>query len=449
MINPPPTSLHSCSSTSYISLSLSLSDHSLSLTMINRACFGKELNHLCHSSLTKLACFRQSCCRLLWSLIHVLLCQVNPFWIQLFYFTIISSLGFFSLNMFETRPASTSTSSIKNLDVFFTSVSAATVSSMSTVEMEVFSNSQLVILTILMLVGGEVFTSMLGLHFLRYTKLTKLQSTTNTRIDLVNMGYINNHHPSTMSIKSDYQMESNLESENPDKGIEVEMGNKYSPRNSSISDKKLKYNSIKYLGYVVLAYHLIVHFCGSSLVYIYFSIVSNSAGDVLRNKGIHPLTFSVFTIVSTFSNCGFIPTNENMMVFKNNSGLLLILISQILLGNTLFPTCLRVMISVLERVTKRVEFSYMLNNTREMEYSHLRSGLFSTCLAITVLGFIAVQFILFCSMEWSSIALDGLHSHQKFVGSLFQVVNSRHAGESIVDLSIISPAILVLFVAMM
>ncbi|WJZ98657.1 hypothetical protein VitviT2T_017168 [Vitis vinifera] len=399
-------------------------------------CFARKPVDVFNRSSTKLSCLQQSFRGLFSSLFYFLAFQVSPFWNQLGYFITVSLLGYMALKVSKPKTTSFMPSDV---DVFFTSVSASTVSSMSAVEMEVFSDTQLVIMTVLMLVGGEIFTSMLGLQFVRskYTRKANRENkahlasidykSPNSKIsfDQIELGLV------TLPQAQNEQPCSNLE-----KGIEASC------------DEDLKYHSIKCLGYVVLFYLLVVHVVGSALIVLYLNLVP-SAREVLKNKGLRILTFSVFTVVSTFSNCGFIPTNENMVVFKKNSGLLLILIPQILLGNTLFAPCLRFVIWVLVKITRRVEFNYMLKNSREISYDHLLPGLYSCLLAITVFGFILVQFLLLCFMEWNSEDLAGLNAYQKIVGMLFQTANSRHSGESIFDLSVISPAVLVLFVLMM
>jgi Trk-type K+ transport system membrane component len=138
-----------------------------------------------------------------------------------------------------------------------------------------------------------------------------------------------------------------------------------------------------------------------------------------------------------------------MMVFKKNSGLLLLILPHVLLGNSLYAPCLRLLITVLKSVTNREEFSYLLNNSKKMGYDHLLSPLHCWNLVATVFGFNVIQLILFCSMEWSSKIMEGLNIYQKLVASLFQVTNVRHSGESVFDTSSISSAILVLFVVMM
>ncbi|CBI40132.3 unnamed protein product, partial [Vitis vinifera] len=366
--------------------------------MMNSASFtGNKLHRLCTCSSFKLECLGRSICFLVSSFYRFVILRFNTFSVQLCYFLCLSFQGFWVLKALKPRTPLRP----RNLDLFFTSVSAATVSSMSTVEMEVFSNNQLLILTLLMFVGGEIFTSMVELQLWR-SKLKKP-----------------------------------LIAEN-----QLRVG-----RTKSLSSESLKYHSIKFLGFVVMGYLVVVHVLGVTLVSAYIALVS-SARDVLKQKGLKLFTFSLFTTVSTLASCGFVPTNENMIVFSKNSGLLLIIIPQVLLGNTLFPSCLRFSIWTLGKF-KKVESNYLLTNTREIGFLHLLPSLHSTLLVPTVLGFILIQFTLFCSMEWNSEGLNGLNSYQKIIGALFQSVNSRHTGETIVDISILSPAILVLFVVMM
>ncbi|XP_054785896.1 sodium transporter HKT1-like [Prosopis cineraria] len=359
---------------------------------------------------------------------------VSPIFLQLLYFIIVSLFGFLALKFSKpTIPVPPS-----DFDLFFTSVSASTVSSMSVVEMEAFSNSQLILITFLMLLGGEVFTSMLALLFSSSNVFRK-----HSLKDTLNPLPLKHNPP----IPSTHQIEIGLVSvHKQNEMFAVDSGDTNVAQNDGMG--RLRQNSVKFLGLVVLGYLTVLHLLGSGLVWSYMSIVP-SARQVLRNKRINMRTFSVFTVVSTFASCGFVPINENMFVFKQNPGLLLLLLPYVFLGSTLYPPFLRLVMWVLERVTKREEFSYIQKNYEEMGYDHMLSGVHCLCLVATVLGLNLTQLVLFCCMEWRSENMEGQNSYQKLISSLFQISNARHAGESVFDLSTLSSATLVLFVVMM
>ncbi|TKY44504.1 Sodium transporter HKT1 [Spatholobus suberectus] len=384
-------------------------------------------------------CFCSFFSHSLGSLARFLAFHFHPFFLQFCYFMILSLVGYLGLTVSKPRtPARPN-----GLDLFYTSVSASTVSSMVAVEMEVFSNSQLILLTLLMFVGGEVFTSMLDLVFARYKFTQSVQNIVSTNPFSTTRKPPVNANQIELGLVSIPQSES--ENHKPSHSdINVSKDTLVSFNDSD----RLKYTCLSYMTFVVLGYLVVVQFVGFSLVSLYITVVP-SARQVLKNKGIKIATFSLFTVVSTFASCGFVPTNENMMVFKKNSGLLLLILPHIFLGNTLYPPCLTLVIMVLKKVTRREEFSHLLKNFKDIGYDHMLSALHCVLLVATVLGLNLVQFVMFCSVEWNSKIMEGLNLYQKLVASIFQVTNARHAGESVFDLSSISSAILVLFVVMM
>ncbi|KAL2321394.1 hypothetical protein Fmac_030363 [Flemingia macrophylla] len=358
----------------------------------------------------------------------------HPFFLQLSYFLILSVFGYLGLKLSKPRTHVRP----NDLDLFYTSVSASTASSMAAVEMEVFSNSQLILLTLLMFLGGEVFTSMLDLVLVRY-KFTHM-SVLNRSSASISPFSPPNESPINYNAN---QTELSLVSI-PHSELSVNHQPSHSNYTNILNDR-LKYKCLGYLILVILGYLVVVQFVGFSLVSLYITFLT-SARQVLKNKGIKISTFSLFTVVSTFSSCGFVPTNENMMVFKNNSGLLLLILPHVFLGNTLYPPCLRLVIMALKKVTRREEFSYLLKNSQDM---HMLSAVHCCLLVATVFGLNIIQFVMFCSLEWNSKIMEGLNVYQKLVASIFQVTNARHSGESAFDLSSMSSAMLVLFVLMM
>ncbi|CAN6240814.1 unnamed protein product [Urochloa humidicola] len=101
-------------------------------------------------------CLTQFITHSFWRLVF----QSNPFAVQLIYFVAISFAGFLALKNLNPHGKPV----LRDFDLMFTSVSTATVSSMATIQMEDLSDQQLWVLILLMLLGGEVFTSMVGFH---------------------------------------------------------------------------------------------------------------------------------------------------------------------------------------------------------------------------------------------------------------------------------------------
>lgn len=387
-------------------------------------------SQFCNSIRPKAARLLRLCRDSISWLSRFLLFHVHPFWIQLSYYLAVSLAGYIAL---KATARDGSELRHRELDVFFTSVSATTSSSMSTLEMEELSGAQLLVMIVLMLLSGEVFTSLLELQLLRLKLLKQ------SRIDdQVNgpSGFVDSIE---LGIPSSAQkIDSNQHNEA--KAVSV--------RNPDMSNK-LKYDTATCLSQIVLGYVLLFHVLGSGLIMLYVYL-DRDAKQVLEGKGLRADLFGFFTTVSTFANCGFMPINEGMAAFRKSPVLLLILIPQVLAGNTLYAPCLHVAVWALEKASvKRKEFGYALRNGREVGYFHLIGSVRSRYICLTALGFVTIQLVLFCGLEWRSGIMSGLSRYQKLVCSLFQVVNSRHAGESVFDISKVSPAVLVLFLVMM
>uniref|UniRef100_A0A0E0LFA8 HKT24 transporter n=1 Tax=Oryza punctata TaxID=4537 RepID=A0A0E0LFA8_ORYPU len=340
---------------------------------------------------------------------------------MLSYFLLISILGsvllmFLKPSNPEFRPG--------YIDMLFLSTSALTVSGLSTIEMEVLSSSQIVVLTLLMLVGGEVFVSFLGL-MLRLNISEDKVSSVPIELDTIESA-------STVMSHEELQMEEAIPA-NP---------------SSTIKDLKRSKRQRWFLGFVVFSYFAVIHVVGFLLVLWYISRVS-SANAPLKNKGINIALFSFSVTVSSFANGGLVPTNENMVIFSKNPGLLLLFIGQILAGNTLYPLFLRILIWFLGKVTKLKDLKLMIKNSEELQYDYLLPKLPTAFVASTVIGLMASLVTLFGVVDWKSSVFDGLSSYQKIINALFMAVNARHSGENSIDCSLIAPAVLVLFIILM
>ena len=92
----------------------------------------------------------------------------------------------------------------------------------------------------------------------------------------------------------------------------------------------------------------------------------------------------------------------------------------------------------------------MENSAAAAGFGHLLpSDTRAASLAATVVAVAAAAAALLCCLNWNSAVFAGLTAGEKVTNAVFMAVNVRQAGENSVDCSLVAPAVLVLFLAMM
>ncbi|CAN6173478.1 unnamed protein product [Urochloa humidicola] len=372
----------------------------------------------------------------------VLLCRLipfhlNPLLLHLSYFLAIDILGFLALVLL--KPSNPGYHP-RYLDMFFMSTSAATVTGLATVKMEDLSTSQIVVLTILMLSGSEMFVSILRLvlHSRKQKQRHNQDHDHGSRV--------------SSAVVVTVSDESNLEAAN----------NPPSVSSDEVHNKEQESSCLKSLAIAMSAYMAVTLVAGSVAVFAYLAGVP-AARDVLARKGISAALFSASVAASSFTNGGLLPTNESMAVFAADPGLLVLLAGLILAGGTLLPVFLRLAMWAARRV-ESVVFSgsgrrgfsggegleSMAKGAAAAGFGHLLlPGLQTALVAATAVAVAAAAAALLCFVNWSSDVFEELTAGEKVANAVFMAVNARQAGENSVDCSLLAPAVLVMFLAMM
>ncbi|CAI6002190.1 unnamed protein product [Closterium sp. NIES-64] len=212
----------------------------------------------------------------------------------------------------------------------------------------------------------------------------------------------------------------------------------------------LELRALELLSWLVPVYFLVVQAVAVLLMLVLVH-VSPSVRQVLDRNSVNSVFFSVFQVVSAFSNTGLMLLNSNMMDFNSNVPMLLLLSLLMLLGNTLFAPTLRGLLLLLHRTAKgeqKVVYEYLLQHPRKC-YTHLFPRSSTLWLVATVVAFNSIEFIFFCVFDWHSTALDGLSSSTKVLVGYFQSICTRTTGYNAVVLALLSPPMLVLYIGLM
>lgn len=412
------------------------------------------------------------------------------YWVHAAYFGSLTILGTMLLWFSRDR----SNNDIEFVDCIFNSVSALTATGLSSLRVRDFNTFGMVVLMLLMLLGSNVFTSLLPLYLRRfYFYRSNIRSVQNSLANVRESSYSKDRNLSCTSgmMKSakistasckplwhhiDHQpVQIKCPEFRPDGNVIYSCGDDLSTNRIGDGDEydqsvRFSYGRVHAAQQRALEQQSLVALCRIIPLYMFGTLnlgfltlicYNATASKAIRNlfevEGVNLTFFAMFSAVSAFSNTGLSPLDENFVPFQKKPLVILPLAVLILAGNTMFPPTMRAIIWGLHWTSgpgvhdrRYSVYEYLLRYPRRCS-SHLFPRLHTLWLVVTVVVINAVGAIAFCALDWHSVALaiKDWSTGTKIMAALFQSLNTRSAGMNIVALVNLSPPVLVLYVGMM
>ncbi|KAF4783514.1 trk family potassium uptake protein [Colletotrichum scovillei] len=216
----------------------------------------------------------------------------------------------------------------------------------------------------------------------------------------------------------------------------------------------IEYRSLRTLAVILLCY-----FWGFSLFaitcflpWIYTSSNAKYAA-IVENSGVSKAWWGIFTANSAFNDLGLTLTPDSMNSFNDASFILLIMSFLIIIGNTGFPIMLRVVIWILSKIVpKRTglweELRFLLDHPRRCFTLLFPAGA-TWWLFIILIGLNVLDLLFFVLLDLNDNAVSHLPVHVRIVDGIFQAASTRTAGFSVVNISLLHPAVQVSYMIMM
>lgn len=215
----------------------------------------------------------------------------------------------------------------------------------------------------------------------------------------------------------------------------------------------IEYRSLKTLAYVLFVYFWGFWILGIICIWPWIAVNNDFYGNIVEQAGASRAWWAIFTSNSAFMDLGFTLTSDSMNSFNSAVWLLLIMSFLIIIGNTGFPIMLRFMIWVINLFVPRdsglyEELRFLLDHPRRC-FTLLFPSTATWWLFLILIIMNLVDLIFFIILDLGTGAIAELPLHVRFLEGWFQAASTRTAGFSVVNLSLLHPAVQTSYLIMM